>query len=267
MPNIRLIKSGPFELGQLKQEYLDQLVAPIDGMWESFVRQGFHHVIEVDNQDYGYVVVNGEQRMLQFYLLDGQDPQTIFRQCIDELEIKGAFAATCEGLYLALCMDHQNSIEVNAMMYVALPISGLQDPGFPASMGFRKIESADFETAVAFGVDAIDANRQWLEGYYAERIERGELFCVWQEGQIIAAGECRTSSTQKPFADLGMVVARDHRGKGLATTILRQLLLLCESRSLRAICSTERGNMAARKAIEKAGFRCYHRVLDIRFCD
>ncbi|MBL4838492.1 MAG: GNAT family N-acetyltransferase [Kordiimonadaceae bacterium] len=83
-----------------------------------------------------------------------------------------------------------------------------------------------------------------------------QLNCRWER---------RISDTQKPYADVGMVVAKDWRRKGLATAILQQLALLCRGEGLRAICSTESGNIGAQKAIENAGFISTQRILDISF--
>ena len=81
----------------------------------------------------------------------------------------------------------------------------------------------------------------------------------------LATGECRPSDSQKPYADLGMVVSKNHRGQGLATNILRQLIRRCRENGLSPICSTERDNYAAQKAIENSGFVSHHRLLEIAF--
>ena len=58
-----------------------------------------------------------------------------------------------------------------------------------------------------------------------------------------------------------MIVAPAHRGKGVATWILAQLVAMNDAEGLTSICSTERDNRAAQKAIERAGFFAGHRIL------
>ena len=58
-------------------------------------------------------------------------------------------------------------------------------------------------------------------------------------------------------------VWHDWRGRGLASAVLTALADLCGERELLAHCSTEVGNLGARKAIGRAGFRAHGRLLEI----
>ena len=101
--------------------------------------------------------------------------------------------------------------------------------------------------------------------YYGDLIKRKELFGLWDGKTLIATGERRVSETQKPYADVGMIVSTTHRGQGLATMILQKLLNLCGEKGLSAICSTEKDNVGAQKAIAKAGFIDHHRIVEFKF--
>ena len=111
-------------------------------------------------------------------------------------------------------------------------------------------------------------NRAGMEqgsDYLAGLIERQELFLLEKGGRILATGECRVSESQPPFADLGMIVYPEYRGQGLGTEVLLRLRREAATRALKPICSTEAGNIAARTAILRAGFRACHRLLEIGF--
>jgi len=260
-----LIKTNSGDLTDLKQQYLQQLATPLDGMWEVFATLADHYSIVCEDKIIGYCVINSDHKLLQFYVPGPHDSNQIFSQIIVELRVAGAFTNTGEFQYLSMCMDHHKSVVVNAIMYGFEKEGKVKNVTFPRQSKFRIIEANELEYAVEFGINTLGADPDWLKGYFAELIKQKQLFGLWQANSLIATGECRESKTQKPYADLGMVVSADHRKQGLATSILQHLLCLCREQGLRAICSTERDNIAAQKAITKAGFISQHRILEIIF--
>lgn len=258
---------APQNLAELKRQYLNSLGVPLDGMWESFVEGGAHWAIlgmsaDVQNcsDPIGYCVLNDEQKVLQFFTRDIQDGPHAFEQMRTQLAPSGAFVATQQAAYLSYCLDHQRSLAVNALLYreAAGPVT-------PSGLELRVVTEGEFEKAVEFGIAVLGCDLGWLQGYYKDHIAKQQLFGGWKDGSLIAIGECRISETQKPYADVGMMVAEKHRGQGLATDILRNLRHMCKARGLKAICSTEVENVAAQKAITNAGFVSEHRILEIGF--
>lgn len=256
---------APIEVDSLKKAHLLQLAAPMDGMWESFVGMGQHYAVDLQGQRIACFVVNAERKLLQFYAGDLVDSRSLFAQIVQEQNVGGAVVATGDCLFLSHCMDHQRSVAVNALVYHGTEKSGLVCPEDRPEVSFRVAVQSELGKFVDFACYSLNADRGWLEGYYSERISRQELWGLWQEGSILGAGECRTSDSQPPFADLGMVVSKDHRRRGLATEILQRLLAHAKAEGLAPICSTERDNIGAQRAIEKAGMVACHRILDISF--
>ena len=116
--------------------------------------------------------------------------------------------------------------------------------------------------AVDFAVASVGAPAEWLHGYYANLIDRGELFGVWDSGRLIATGESRLSEQfDHEHADVGVIVAESERGKGIATHVLKQLVAMNEAQRVQSICSTERANVGAQTAIVRAGFHATNRIL------
>jgi len=251
------------DVKSLKVKYLESLLAPIDGMWSTFVEMADHYAVKLGENIIGYCSINSEQKILQFYV--EQDHDDIYAQILKELDVKGAIVATNELQHLSLAMDHQASVVVNAHLFQCADDVELKEAIFSDGLIFRNVNMAELQTAIDFAVEAIGAPEEWLHGYYSERINSGELIGLWNGEQLIATGECRPSANQKPYADLGMVVSADYRKKGLATEILREMLHDCRKRGLKPICSTECENIGARKAIANAGFTSQMRILDLSF--
>lgn len=264
MTKYNYTKTSPTQRTQMQQEYLNKLAIPLDGMWQTFIDMAEQYTISRDDEIIGHCVVNDEHKLLQFNLINQADSSQIFKNTLRELGVTGAFLSTAEYAFLALALDVQKTLSVNAKMY-HMHSHAPQKATFPAGMSFRLIEKTELNTAVEFGVDSIGCDQNWLTGYYSDRISKKELFGLWQDKALIAAGERRFSPNNASIADVGMVVAKSHRGQGIATNILRALAALCQDEGKKAICSTEYDNLAAQKSIERAGFVSEYRILEFTF--
>lgn len=59
-------------LSELKEKYVEQATAPLDGMWlDGFAAMATHYGIYEDESLVGYFCVNAEDYLLQFYLAPG----------------------------------------------------------------------------------------------------------------------------------------------------------------------------------------------------
>ena len=85
---------------------------------------------------------------------------------------------------------------------------------------------------------------------------------MWDAGRLVSMGESRGfDEYQTDYADLGVIVAEPGRGRGLATKVLKALVVMNEAKGLKSICSTENENVAAQKAIGRAGFFSGNRIV------
>ncbi|MCY9825897.1 GNAT family N-acetyltransferase [Vibrio chagasii] len=263
------------DLSELKTTYFSESTAPLDGMWHfGFVPMSDHFGFYESSKLVGYCVLNSEGYLLQFYLV----PETnvniadLFTMIIESNssvigEVQGAFVSTAEPQYLSLCLDNSASFKVNAMMY-------RQNSQASCDFSSNQIEKLDMSIAtqeqldklVEFASSAIGAPKEWLVGYYSNLIARQELWGYWENESVLATGECRKfDEHQTQFADLGMIVAEQERGKGLATRVLNSLKQQANLQGLEVICSTESSNIGAQKAIERAGMSSKHRILQFDF--
>ena len=267
---IRIAAESPEAVAGLKKQYLEHTTAPLDGMWLcGFVPVADHFAFMVAGRPVGYFCVNADGYLLQFFLDQEHrhEGQRLFHSMLHRAEsgvgrVRGAFVSTAEPLYLSLCLDHFAEFEVNALMYQRAPHLG---PAEIQPVDLRPIVERETPDAVEFAVDAIGAPADWLRDYYGNLISRTELHGVWREGQLIALGENRLNDgIQAGCADLGVVVGKTARRQGLATRVLAQLAATNDARDLRSICSTEVHNVAAQKAITRAGFFPEHRILRFR---
>ncbi|CAH7070619.1 putative transferase [Vibrio chagasii] len=259
------------DLSELKTTYFSESTAPLDGMWHfGFVPMSDHYGFYEGGELVGYCVLNGEGYLLQFYLAPNTNTNTntniadLFTLIVENNssvvgEVKGAFVSTAEPQYLSLCLDNTESFKVNALMFRQRP-TAVANSIENIEMTLATEEQLD--QLVEFASSAIGAPKEWLSGYYSNLITRQELWGYWENGNIIAAGECRKfDEHQTQYADLGMIVAEQERGRGLATRVLNFLTQHTTSQGLEVICSTESSNIGAQKAIKRAGLSSKHRIL------
>ncbi len=256
---------GAETLADHKTEYTRQLSHPLDGMWMTFMSFGTHYAILNGEKIVGYSIVNQEGMILQFYALKQSAAQDMFEEMLAALPIKGGHVSTFEGMFMSLCLDHHEQVTSSTLLYHWEEEELEPSTPHPKGADFTPLTVDDLDTAVSFGIASIGADPDWLRGYFADLISKRELFGLRQAGELIATGEYRANASRDGVVDLGMIVLPEHRGQSLGTAVLKLLLQHCTEQGLQPICSTESGNMAARKAIEQAGFVAAHRLLTVHF--
>lgn len=261
------------DLAALKSDYFAASNAPLDGMWHfGFAPMSDHFGFYDDDKIQGFCCVNGDGYILQFYLspkasINARDLFTLVSQGNSPVigVLKGAFVSTAETAYLSLCFDNSISFKVNSLMYQDAKTS-TNESASELDSGLTLADQTQLSDFVNFAASNIGAPEAWLSGYYTYLIERKELWGYWVEDQLLASGECRFfDEYQTEYADLGMIVAVSERGKGLATRVLKSLRNQAGKRGLNAICSTESDNVAAQKAIYRAGFVSSNRIIQFEF--
>lgn len=257
-------------LRALKQQYLRHTTAPLDGMWLcGFVPMAAHYVLRANDEVVGYYCINDDGCLLQFWVPPAFDAEasTTFDAVVSGRlasdPVRGAFVSTAEPRYLSWCLDRFAAFQVNALMYrLGEPPAGTPPASAAPSCALTPIHTDQRPDAVQFAVAAVGAPESWLSQYYAGLIDRGELSALWDGDRIIGLGECRPSHPLQPrVVDLGVMVAPSERGRGLATQILTTLARTCVADGLTPICSTEQTNLAAQRAIRRAGFVADHRIV------
>ena len=240
--------------------YIAQLVAPMDDMWAAFADMAAPHALRIGDEVVGSCCVDSDGQLLRFYVeapfLDRAE--ALLRLALHELEVRRMMVATSDPGYLSVALDVGTGVECHTLLFehVAAP----ERPGLD---GLVVAEPEDHARIVAFEADATGAPLWFLESYVAERLDRSELLVLEAEGEIASIGELRRDPRQGSVAQLGVVVGKQHRGKGIASAMMASLVGRSHDEGLHPCCSTEVGNIGARRAIERAGFRARHRLLAV----
>jgi len=238
----------------------------MDGMWESAViSYATFWEIQDHESHAGHFCLDINNGLLRFHLVEKYQAQAqdIFHWIISAYGIQYAMTSTIEPLYFSVCLNIQKSITPQLYLF-----RDHRDVEFPTDLScstLRKAEQRDLDGVEHFYRKNTEGAGEWIEAFLRKRLDREELFVWYHQQTLVATGECTPSQSQSPYADLGMVVDRSYRGKGLGSATLLLLKKYCYKRGWKPICSCAVDNHASKKAIEKAGFLSEQRIVKVTF--
>ncbi len=250
------------EINALRVELYQKLTAPIDVMWEKlYIDSAQHFFIENNEENIGYCCIDDKGSLLQLFLK--KEYHTLMNKVITSLieakKISSASLSSNEPISYNTCLHHSKSIATNTFCFQhsntiidtksSLKLELALEDNIPSIKSFLKEQIGMDDTF----------------GYTENLVARKEIYTVTNNDEIIATSECRWSDSQPEIADLGIIVNKNHRGKGIATQVLQIQANRVLKANRKPICSTTFDNIASRKAIERAGFYCSNIIFDMNF--
>lgn len=247
-----------------RKAYYNTLFAPLDGIWESlYIGGSTISSIKTEKENLGYCCIDNEKSLNQIYLKESHRylMAEAIKQLIDSKMIVAAKLSSIEPISFNSCLAHSKSLKSDTINY---KYTNQQKKNISNNeIQLRSANSDDIQNIKAFFNSEIGFNDQF--GYTENLVNQKQLYLYEKENTIQASGECRPSKTQLKYADIGMVVKAENRKKGLGSKVLMALVEIAEKRDRKPICSTTTDNIAAQKAIEKAGFYPTYIIFKINF--
>ena len=251
------------ELADLKNEWLRSLTSPQDGMWESFRNSAMNWGIECDDETIGYASIGEGNQLVQFYISPKHlsKGEVIFKEFIDEMEIRIGIVGTNNLGYLSLALNCVNELNINTYLFRnSSEVNVGEREGI-----LKECQNEDIERIVNFCHYSMGAPNEWLVGYIGDLIEKKEIFSFENGDDIIGTCEVRKSTTAPEFADIGMVVSPNYRRKGYGTYLLHKAKTIALDWGKTPICSCEKDNAGSIKSIHNCGFVSIYQLLTISF--
>ena len=262
-------------LADLKAEHLETLSAPLDAYWEeALIGFSDHYELKIDGVRAGFYCLNADKQLVAFYLSQeyADHGEGALSHVISEQGVKAALAGTNDSYFLSLCLDIAVSSRVHTLLFMdhkkvvpELDGSDLLSFDVATDDDFADVFKHYCATSDSMDNDSIETGFENIKGYIRSMMDEHHIFVLREHGKLIATSECRISKTQKPYADLGVIVAAENRRKGVGSYILARTKEFCYERDAIPICSCEAGNMGSKKAIAKAGFVSRHRIVLTHF--
>jgi GNAT superfamily N-acetyltransferase len=259
---MEIVAAEPERGSGLLRAYMRSLVAPLDDMWATFAEMADPFVLLLDGEPAGLFSVDDEGQLHRFYVQPAllHRAHELLRHVLSTRPIRAALPSTVDPAFTSLSLGLSEGVEVKALMFHR--VVGTQPVGPPLKK-MRRAKRADLDASVVFEHAATGAPLAFLRSYLEARIASKELLLHEVNGAIVGIGELRPDRATGGYAHLGVIVGESARGQGLGGVIMNYLVRESGRQALRPVCSTEPTNLAARRVIERAGFRARHRVLRV----
>jgi GNAT superfamily N-acetyltransferase len=237
------MKSLPFA----QEEYIEQIVKKCD-----------YYLIEVKSKTKGYFCVDKDKVLYEFYLNDEVliFAQDIFKALLNKEYFISAESKTFDYLLMSLCLDFNKKALCSGYLFRNFVNVKNYLVGFD-NICFRLANLKDSEKIS-------DMSEDFFENL-EEQILKEEIFVLYSNENLLAAGVVQKVFPSMNYYDIGMIVEKNHRGKGIGTYIITKLREICCEHNGVPICGCWYYNYASKRTLEKAGFISNHRIITFDF--
>ncbi len=248
--------------------YYDYIEAPVDGMWDSFSRNGQLYLLKNNKEDLGYFVLNENNQLIRLFLQEQQTNSysVALKWLIEHHKVDTAYVGNNESLFYKAVSEIAVENHEDTALFKCGDFQSMKRPDSVRTYNFRNAFHKDLDQAVSFLMNNHDIpSKEWLTGYFKERIDAFELYLLLDDKTIVGTCEVRISPSQPGYADVGMAVSKTLRNKGIGSYLIDQAKSIALDFELSPICSTEYSNTGSFKALQKAGFVPYHSLYKFNF--
>lgn len=249
---------------RLIDEYVSTLALPPDDMWAAFADMADAVAVFDNDELIGTAAIDADGELHRCYLRSGhvQLGPTVLDLIAQQRPVRSMIVATTDPVALTVLLPRSRSANPVALLY-----HHETDPDGPILDRLGTATDADHDAAVTFVAESTGGAQTFIDRYVGERIDRGELFLHTVDERIAGIGERRFSQLVSGYAHLGIVVDRDRRSRGMGGALMNTLVRMCRAEQLTPLCSTAPDNIAAQRAIHRAGFRSRHSVFRLEPAD
>ena len=230
-------------LASLKKSWIDTLVSPQDGMWNSFRDSAEEWGVFYGKDLIGYASVGDNNMLLQFYISPHRlkNGGEVFKSFINEFKIQEGIVGTNNPVFLSISLGLVQQLKVHTYMFRNNYEVSIEKKDGNLIRG----KEHDLNRIVSFCHESMGAPTEWLSGYIGGLIEKKEIFYLEYNGDLIGTCEVRKSTSSPKYADIGMVVSPKYRRQGYGTYLLHNAKRIANARNMYPICSCEKGNLGS----------------------
>lgn len=250
------------QITSFRSKLYKTLIAPIDAMWEQlYIASSQHFLIEYEGGNIGYCCINEDGCLTQIFLEEEfySKMDHVIEELIRVELIYSACLSSNEPIGFNACIQHSTSTNANTYCFKHFNRAIEINP----TLNIELVANEDIPAIKVFLKEQVGMDDTF--GYTENLVSRKEIYMVKESDAIIATSECRMSDSQPGIADLGIIVNKDHHGKGIGTRVMQMQVNRVLQANRKPICSTTIDNLASKKMIEKSGFYCSNIIFDIKF--
>ena len=227
---------------------------------ELMVTKARPFLIQIEGERAGYFLLDEAKCLLEYYLTDmfitrGEE---VFAAILKQFSVKKALCLTFNYFLVNCCLAYQKRLKTIGISFrerIGKPSSPI-----PFKLTVRPASMKDEQHIIQINEEVFDHEHE-----VAEYIEKGKLLIFEHDGEVAGFGIFARVIEGRDDFDIGMLVDKKYRRRGLGETIIRYLADYCEQRGWHPVCGCAVDNVGSRRSIEKAGFNAGYRLLEFIF--
>jgi hypothetical protein len=256
-----IAKTSCKEMEHLLNQYRMTLNGVSDDFWEAHILGAEFYKISLQKKEIGYFAIFQKEKITQFFLQEQfiYLAQPIFKQILEEYEIKNAFVSTSDQLFLSLCLDFHSKVEMQAYFFDGTIIGEVR-PAKYCRDEFFQVEPEEL-------VEVISKTGDFFEMITKEQLETGEvkIYKQCENGHVLGYGIIVPNKLLTQYWPVGMIVLEGNRCKGVGRSIQMHLADITRENGYIPISGCWYYNHNSKKTIESAGRYSKTRLLNVTF--
>ncbi len=254
---MKLLRTNLIEIESFRIDHLNSLPKFQDIFLEYAVMFSECFQIVSDNKIAGYVIINDENCLVEFFVSNNFSKQrvTIFNQVIKMLEVKRIYCQSYDAQLLDFCLSNELPYKVVGCLFRDFVDSGLTKK---PELSFRFATESDLPFFQQQN-DEVFEPKDLLE----KSVQNQEIVILYDAvSPVNGCGFITRIHKSFDTFDLGVWVNPEHRNKGFATQIMLYLRGMCNANGWEAVCGCDSKNTASQNMLRKLGFISNYKLLE-----
>jgi GNAT superfamily N-acetyltransferase len=248
-------------IGEYRADYLNSLPEFQELYLELMIDDSDCYLIQADGNDIGYAIINPDNILIEFYVIDKYVSGSIeiFRQVIQELSVTEIYCKSFDSLLLSNCLLCSFPYSVIGVLY-----RNFVEPLVIPDSGIRMTKS-DLSSIGLFNQQD-DSIKELFEtdDQLTQFITKESVFEFYRNDEFVGCGMVIITNRDWNYCDLGVWVKPSSRGNKIGSQIILRLREFAIQNNLKPSCGCAVENIASQKTIERCGYVSKHKLISFK---
>lgn len=246
------------KIKKYRTDYLNSLPEFQELFIEIMINNSDYYLLQFDNKEIGYAIINNDGILIEFYLIDKFIPKSrgFFSQILKDLSITDIYCKSFDSLLLSNCLLCSFSYSVLGVMY-----RDYVEPTIKKDLEI-KMEKASL-SSVGLLLRQDDSIKELFETeqQLIDFIKNENVFEFYKNEEFVGCGMVIRTHPDWSFCDLGVWINPSKRGNSFGSQILLNLREFAINSNMKPSCGCAIENLASQKTIEKSGYVSRYKLI------
>lgn len=256
----KFIKTSFNENKAMFFKYFNSLSGIYDNFLESHILKSDLYSIYIDNNNKGYFAIYEDKLLTQFYvdISAMKYAQSIFKDILEQYDVKGAFVPTCDELLLSLSLDFHKKVNMQAYFFEENKNSmyEIKPPMYNRNL---------LRVATEMDTPAIkELSDNFFDTFQYSSLQN-KIYILEKNDEILGFGIIEDCNIFTEYKATGMFTVVKYRQKGVGRSIILHLRDICHENGFKPLTGCWYHNCNSKNTLESCGYISNTRLLNIEF--